>query len=153
MPGPTRRPPSWLRCSSASPAGGSAGAPSRRSPTPRRPGRASASARASARSRAWAPRGAGGVGRVRARKVGPRLFVDLDIAASRTLPLDRVMALKAEVTRALAAAMPETELNAVVSPRALDDETVLERVMVIARNRALAVHHVTVHAIGGRLAV
>jgi len=93
------------------------------------------------------------VRRVRARQVGPRLFVDLDIAASRTLPLDRVMALKAEVTRALAAAMPETELNAVVSPRALDDETVLERVMVIARNRALAVHHVTVHAIGGRLAV
>ena len=93
------------------------------------------------------------VRRVRARQVGPRLFVDLDIAASRTLPLDRVMALKAEVTRALAAAMPETELNAVVSPRALDDETVLERVMVIARNRALAVHHITVQAIGRRLSV
>jgi divalent metal cation (Fe/Co/Zn/Cd) transporter len=30
---------------------------------------------------------------------------------------------------------------------------VLERVMVIARSRALAVHHVTVHAISGRLAV
>ena len=93
------------------------------------------------------------VRRVRARQVGPRLFVDLDIAASRTLPLDRVMALKQEIERALAAAMPETELNAVVSPRALDDETVLERVMVIARNRALAVHHVTVQAIGARLAV
>jgi len=49
--------------------------------------------------------------------------------------------------------MPEAELNAVVSPRALDDETVLERVMVIARNRGLAVHHVTVHAISGRLSV
>jgi cation diffusion facilitator family transporter len=93
------------------------------------------------------------VRRVRARQVGPRLFVDLDIAASRTLPLDRVMALKQEIAGALAKAMPETELNAVVSPRALDDETVLERVMVIARNRGLAVHHVTVQAIGGRLSV
>ncbi len=93
------------------------------------------------------------VRRVRARQVGPRLFVDLDIAASRALPLDRVMTLKAEVERALAKAMPETELNAVVSPRALDDETVLERVMVIARNRGLAVHHVTVHAIAARLSV
>ena len=45
----------------------------------------------------------------------------------------------------------ETTVN--IEPRALDDETVLERVMVIARNRALAVHHVTVHAIGGRLSV
>jgi cation diffusion facilitator family transporter len=93
------------------------------------------------------------VGRVRARQVGPRLFVDLDIAASRALPLDRVMTLKGEVERALAKAMPETELNAVVSPRALDDETVLERVMVIARNRGLAVHHVTVQAIAERLSV
>jgi divalent metal cation (Fe/Co/Zn/Cd) transporter len=93
------------------------------------------------------------VRRVRARQVGPTLFVDLDIAASRSLPLDRVMALKQEINNALARAMPETELNAVVSPRALDDETVLERVMVIARNRGLAVHHVTVHAIAERLSV
>ena len=49
--------------------------------------------------------------------------------------------------------MPEAEVDVVTQPRALDDETVLERVMVIARNNALAVHHVTVHAIGGRLAV
>jgi cation diffusion facilitator family transporter len=93
------------------------------------------------------------VRRVRARQVGPRLFVDLDIAASRSLPLDRVMALKTEIERALAKAIPETELNAVITPRALDDETVLERVMVIARNRALAVHHVTVQAIAERLSV
>jgi len=40
-----------------------------------------------------------------------------------------------------------------VTPRALDDETVMERVMVIARNRSLAVHHVTVHAIGDKLSI
>ena len=93
------------------------------------------------------------VGRVRARQVGPKLFVDLEVAASRTLPLDRVAALKDDIARALAAAMPEVELNAVINPRALDDETVLERVMVIARNRGLAVHHVTVQAISGRLSI
>jgi cation diffusion facilitator family transporter len=93
------------------------------------------------------------VRRVRARQVGPKLFVDLEVAASRTLPLDRVVALKDDITHALTAAIPEAELNAVVSPRALDDETLLERVMVIARNRGLAVHHVTVHAISGRLSV
>ena len=93
------------------------------------------------------------VGRVRARQVGPKLFVDLEVAASRTLPLDRVAALKDDIARALTAAMPEAELNAVVNPRALDDETVLERVMVIARNRGLAVHHVTVQAISGHLSI
>ncbi len=91
--------------------------------------------------------------RVRARPVGPALFVDLVVAVSRTLPLDRVAAIKAALTEAIRAELPRAEIDIVSEPRALSDETVLERVMVIARNRALAVHHVTVHAIGGRLSV
>jgi divalent metal cation (Fe/Co/Zn/Cd) transporter len=93
------------------------------------------------------------VARVRVRRVGPTLFVDLDVAASRTVPLDRVEALKREIARAVTAVMPQAEINATVVPRALDDETVLDRVMVIARNRGLAVHHVTVQTIQGRLSV
>jgi cation diffusion facilitator family transporter len=91
--------------------------------------------------------------RVRARSVGPELFVDLVVTVSRTLPLDRVAEIKSTVAEAIRAEMPEAQIDVVTEPRALDDETVLERVMVIARNRALAVHHVTVHAIGGRLSV
>jgi divalent metal cation (Fe/Co/Zn/Cd) transporter len=51
------------------------------------------------------------------------------------------------------AAIRQADTTVNIVPRALDDETILERVMVIARNRALAVHHVTVHAIGGQLSV
>jgi cation diffusion facilitator family transporter len=91
--------------------------------------------------------------RVRARPVGPNLFVDVALAISRTLPLDRVTAIKEEVARAIRAELPNAEATITTNPRALSDETVLERIMVIARNRALAVHHVTVHAIGGKLAV
>ena len=60
---------------------------------------------------------------------------------------------RSKSTPAVRAAFPNAETTVNTEPRALDDETVLERVMVIARNRALAVHHVTVHAIGGRLSV
>ena len=94
-----------------------------------------------------------GVDRVRVRSVGPALFADLQVGVSRTLPLDRVAALKSEIAQKIATELPEAEVNVVTEPRALDDESVLERVMVIARNRALAVHHVTVHAFGGRLSV
>ena len=87
------------------------------------------------------------------RKVGDKVFVDLVVAVSRTLPLDRVAALKDEIERSIRSAMPQAEVTAIVEPRALDDETVMERVMVIARNKALAVHHVTVQAIGERLSV
>ena len=106
-------------------------------------------ARSRAQSAAWWRSSACGCGRS-----ATTLFVDLVVAVSRTLPLDRVAAIKARGrARRSAPRCRSAEVDVVTEPRALDDETVLERVMVIARNRALAVHHVTVHAIGGRLSV
>jgi cation diffusion facilitator family transporter len=93
------------------------------------------------------------VERVRARPVGAVLFVDLGVGVSRTLPLDRVAAIKERLARAIRADMPEAELTITTEPRALDDETVRERVMLIARNNGLAVHHVAVQAIADRLSV
>ena len=98
-------------------------------------------------------RGVVAVERVRVRPVGDKLFVEIVVAVSRTLPLDRVEALKLNVANAVRAAMPRAEVSVTTEPRALDNETVQERVMVIARNQGLAVHHVTVHAIEGRRAV
>ena len=93
------------------------------------------------------------VDRVRVRPAGHTVFVDLDVAVSRTLPLDRVATIKERIVTAVRDEFPTAETTVNSEPRALDDETVLERVMVIARNRALAVHHVTVQAIAGRLSV
>ncbi|MGH6771815.1 MAG: cation-efflux pump [Xanthobacteraceae bacterium] len=93
------------------------------------------------------------VERVRVRPAGDVLFVDLLLAVSRTLPLDRVTAIKLRVEDAVRARFPKAETTVNTEPRALDDETVMERVTVIARNRALAVHHVTVHSISDRLSV
>jgi divalent metal cation (Fe/Co/Zn/Cd) transporter len=49
--------------------------------------------------------------------------------------------------------MPQAEVTITTEPRALDDETVRERVMVIARDLGLAIHHVAVQTISGRLSV
>ena len=93
------------------------------------------------------------VERVRARRVGKELFVELTAGVSRALPMDRVAVLKDEITHAIRQATPGVQVSITTEPRALDDETIAERVNVIARNRALAVHHVTVHAIDDDLAV
>jgi cation diffusion facilitator family transporter len=93
------------------------------------------------------------IDRLRLRQVGAMRFVDLVVAVSRTLPIDRVAAVKDRIIATVRADSPEAEVTVTTEPRALDDESVLERVMVIARNRALAVHHVTVHTIEGRLAI
>jgi cation diffusion facilitator family transporter len=93
------------------------------------------------------------VDRVRVRPAGAVLFVDLSVAVSRTLPLDRVASVRAQLEQAICADMANAEVTVTTEPRALDNESMLERVMVIARNRGLAVHHVTVHSISGRLSV
>jgi cation diffusion facilitator family transporter len=98
-------------------------------------------------------RGVVAVENVRLRPAGDKLFVELVVAVSRTLPLDRVESIKQRVAAAIGADMSRADVSVDAAPRALDSETVQERVMVIARNQALAVHHVTVHDIRGRLSV
>jgi len=93
------------------------------------------------------------VERVRARQVGATVFGEIEVGASRTLPLDRVATLKSEIAAAVRAVLPHAEIGVSVIPRVLDNETVKERVMMIAHNRALAVHHVTVHAIDQGLSI
>jgi cation diffusion facilitator family transporter len=114
-----------------------------------------------------APRGAAGqisavaarvpgvvnVERVRVREVGEKTFIDLGVAVNRTQSLDKVSALKDHVAAAIRTQMPGAEPTVTTNPVALDNESVLDCVMVIARNRALAVHHVTVHEIEERLAI
>jgi cation diffusion facilitator family transporter len=93
------------------------------------------------------------VEQVRARSVGEHTFIDLTVAVSRTLPLDRVSAIKDAIGNELRRQMPGAEPAVTTNPVALSNETVLDRVMVIARNRAFAVHHVTVHELRDKLAV
>lgn len=90
---------------------------------------------------------------VRARAVGERTFIDLTVGVSRTLPLDRVNAIKRAVANTLSETIPGAEAVVTTDPVALNNESVLDRIMVIARNRALAVHHVTAHEIQDRLAI
>ena len=97
--------------------------------------------------------GVASVERVRTRQVGGIVVGEIDVAASRTLPLDRIEVLKEDIGAAVRSALPNAEIGVNVMPRALDDETVMERVMVIARNRGLAVHHVTINAIPGGLTI
>jgi cation diffusion facilitator family transporter len=93
------------------------------------------------------------VERVRVRPAGAVLFVELGVSISRTLPLDRVTMIKKQLTRAIRGDLPAAELTITTEPKALDDETVREGVMVIARDLGLAIHHVAVQTIAGRLSV
>ena len=94
-----------------------------------------------------------GVDRLRARMVGATHFIEATVKVPRTLPIDRVDEIKRKVQAAVSAALGDADVTFTAAPVALNNESVRERIMVIARNSGLAVHHVTVHDLGGKLTV
>lgn len=97
--------------------------------------------------------GVASVEQVKIRASGPQLFVEADIAVSRTLPLDRLSAIKDLVASAVEKERDGAIVTVTASPRALDNETILERVLLIAAKRRVPVHHVTVQTLNDRISV
>jgi cation diffusion facilitator family transporter len=94
-----------------------------------------------------------GIDRIRARTVGPTHFVEASVRVPRTYPIDRVEDIKRAAQGAVKAALGDSDLTFTAIPAVLDNESIRERIMVIARNAGLAIHHVTVQDINHKLAV
>ena len=93
------------------------------------------------------------VERLRVRLVGSTHFIDAIVQVPRTYPIDRIEEIKRKAQAAVAGVLADADLTFTAVPVARNNESVRERIMVIARNSGLAVHHVTVHDLGGKLTV
>lgn len=93
------------------------------------------------------------VERLRVRMVGATTFIDSIVNVPRTYPIDRVEEIKRNAQAAVSKAFGDADLTFTAVPVARDNETVRDRIMVIAHNSGLAVHHVTVHDLVAKLIV
>jgi cation diffusion facilitator family transporter len=91
--------------------------------------------------------------RLRVRMVGSTHFIDAIVQVPRTYPIDRIEEIKRKAQAAVSKALGDADLTFTAVPVARNNEGVRERIMVIARNSGLAIHHVTVHDLGGKLTV
>ncbi|MFA4994740.1 MAG: cation diffusion facilitator family transporter [Bdellovibrionales bacterium] len=98
-------------------------------------------------------KGVADVNLVRVRPVGSVLFVEADIAVSRSYSQPQVAGILKTIEGTIKAEMPEAEVSITTHPLALDTETVHQRVTAIAASRGANVHHITAHHSGGRLFV
>jgi cation diffusion facilitator family transporter len=94
-----------------------------------------------------------GIDTVRLRPAGAKTLGEIVIAVPRTLTLERVAGIREAVGARIVENLPEAEVSVTANPRALDNETVFERVLLIAAQRKLPVHHLTVQEIGGHKSV
>jgi cation diffusion facilitator family transporter len=94
-----------------------------------------------------------GVEYLRMRRIGGGAVGELGLYVSRTHSLEGVAAIKDRAAAALARRWPRLKLTIAANPMALDDETVLERVLMIAARRRVFVHHVTIQRVAERITV
>ena len=97
--------------------------------------------------------GVAGIDSIRLRRSGAQDVGDVGVVVSRTLPIERVAAIKADVLARIARRWPHAEVTVTANPSALDGESALERVQLVAGRRGLFVHHVTIQHLGGRTSV
>jgi cation diffusion facilitator family transporter len=90
---------------------------------------------------------------LRLRKSGAGAVGELGLFVSRTLPLEGVAAIRDRARAFLAERWPRLDLTISANPLALDDETLMERVLLIAARRRLFVHHVTIQRVAERISI
>ncbi len=86
---------------------------------------------------------------VRLRPVGPHVIGEVAVSVPRTMPLEKVVPIKQAISAAISAEIPDASVTITANPRALDDESMIERVLLIAARRRLPVHHLTIQEIDG----
>ena len=93
------------------------------------------------------------VGALRLRPVGNDIVGDVAISVSRSVSIERLATITSAVAAAAEAESADLKIIVTADPIAVDDETVVERVLFIANRRLVPIHHVTVQTLDGRQSV
>jgi cation diffusion facilitator family transporter len=93
------------------------------------------------------------VPRVRLRRVGNKLFVDLTALVARTTPFARAHDVADAVEARVSVEMPNADVVVHLEPIAAPTESAAERVHFVARRRGVRVHDVRVRQVGERMEV
>lgn len=94
-----------------------------------------------------------GLGQVRVRRSGPRVFVDMNVEVDRNLAFERAHSIAETVERELQAVVPEADVVVHTDPREDERETLAKRVRSVANRNQMAVHNIALHEEAGRVAV
>lgn len=93
------------------------------------------------------------VNNIRVRPAGSTLFVNLDVNVPRLINITAITDVKAKLSAAIRAKLPQADISITTNPVELDSETAFDKIGLIAAQKKASIHHVTVQHIQGRMAV
>jgi cation diffusion facilitator family transporter len=94
-----------------------------------------------------------GVGQVRLRRSGPRVFVDMILEADRNLSFERTHRIAEDVEARIQSILPGADVVIHTDPREAERETLVRRIRAIAERSQVPVHNVSVHDDSGEIHV
>ena len=90
---------------------------------------------------------------IRLRPAGATLFASIVVEVARTMPIDEIVKTKETIYQVITGRFPNADVTVTANPVALDNESVFQKVMLIAARRNLAIHHLNAQQLGSRLAI
>jgi cation diffusion facilitator family transporter len=90
---------------------------------------------------------------LRVRPAGPTLFVSLVVEVARTMAVDEMVRLRNDLSTRIKNQFPAADIVITTDPVTLDNETIFDKVTMIANRSGCNIHHLTVQHINGRMAV
>ncbi|MBN2266573.1 MAG: cation diffusion facilitator family transporter [Candidatus Aminicenantes bacterium] len=92
-------------------------------------------------------------GRVRVRRSGARVFVDMAIEVDRNLSFERAHAIAEGVEGKVQALVPGADVVVHTDPRATEQENTIRRIRAVAAKSQVPVHNISVHTCGDEIHV
>lgn len=92
-------------------------------------------------------------GKVRLRRSGPRIFVDMTIEVDRNLSLERTHAISDDVEVRIQALAPGADVVIHTDPRETERENMARRIRAIAERNQIPVHNISIHEDQGEIHV
>ena len=92
-----------------------------------------------------------GADKVRLRSVGPRHFVEAAVQVPRALGLEQLASIKEDAVAAARGVLAGAEVTIQSVPVSPSDETVHDRIQLVAMRERVAVHHITVQHLDEQL--
>jgi len=92
-------------------------------------------------------------GKVRVRRSGPRVFVDMNVEVDRNLSFELTHAIAEAVEAGIQSVTPGADVVVHTDPRESERETIARRVRAVADRNLIPVHNISVHDDRGQLYV
>ena len=91
------------------------------------------------------------IGKIRLRRSGALVFVDMTIEVDRTLSFERTHAIAEDVEARIQAIIPGSDVVIHTDPRESERETMARRIRTIAERNQIPVHNISVHEDHGEI--